>query len=89
MAVKLDDATQVAQRESDPLRVIETATHTASGRVLAVCETSSGTLVLARERTVGVKVGEKRDRKAGTEQVLRRTAELADFAYALDLGLIE
>lgn len=90
MGIALDSARDVAARESDPLREIARATHADSGRVLAVCETATGTLVLARERTVGSKGTDgKRSRENGTEQVLKRTSELADFAYALDAGLIE
>lgn len=57
-------------------------------RTLAVAR-SNGTLVLARERTVG-KVGKdgKRSKENGTEPVFKRTAEIADFGFAVQAGLL-
>jgi len=53
----------------------------------------SGTLILARQHTVGKLIVQddgtrKRDRKSGTEQVWKATADLADIRDARDHGLI-
>lgn len=72
--VSLADAQSAETVAASPVREIARAT--TNGKTLAVCETA-GTLVLMRESTTG--------KKAGT---LRRTARVADFADALDCGLI-
>lgn len=88
-------ARENAARESEPLRVLSRVD--ASGKVLAVCERSGGVLVLARESERGLyaggasaptESGEKRDRENGTERYFKQTAALADFADAVEAGLL-
>jgi hypothetical protein len=82
---------QATARESaattETLREVARVEH--ASKVLAVAEASGGVLVLCREREVGV-VGDdgKRSRENGTEKVLKRTAALADFAHAVEAGLL-
>lgn len=83
----------------ETLREMQRVTHTASENVYAVCERVTGAapypLVLCIEREVGI-LGEpdaetgarKRDRKLGTEKVLKPTADLAHFSHAMDAGLL-
>lgn len=78
MTVSLTDArTRDASRATDPLRVIAGPKQCKNGPTLAVCEDASGTLVLARKSTTGKRKG-----------TLKRTARVADFAHALDAGII-
>lgn len=85
----LEQATTVAERESEPLKELARKSHAASGKVLAVAERAGGTLILCREREQG-KRGEdgKRSRDNGTEKVLKPTSDLADFAHAVESGLL-
>lgn len=94
MSGYLDQARERAEQEQeqDGLTVLEEVS--IAGKVLAVCKTSSGSLVLTRKRTVG-KLGpadaegkRKRDRKLGTEDVHKRTSEVEDIAHAQDAELL-
>jgi hypothetical protein len=80
---------------AEPLRELQR--ESVNGKVLAVCERSGGSLVLARESERGLYPGgankpadasEKRSREHGTEKVLKPTAALADIADALEAGLL-
>jgi hypothetical protein len=87
MAGLLDTALDRVAVEAEPLKEISRASH--AGRVLAVCETPTGTMYLMRERTVGKKGPDgKRAREHGTEKVLKRTCDLADIAAAIKAGLL-
>jgi hypothetical protein len=74
-------------QESEPLRELGRAT--IRGKVLAVCERGDGSMVLARVRERG-KQGEdgKRSRDHGTEEYVKPSALLADFADAVEAGLL-
>lgn len=91
----LSQATQVATRESEPLKELARESH--AGKVLVVCERASGALILARERERGLFADgatkaadetDKRSRDNGTESYLKPTADLADFAHAMEAGLL-
>lgn len=83
-------STDIRERQTETLREVARATHAPTGKVLAVCETSTGEYVLAREREVAGKSADgKRDKDAAKVKVLKRTAYIADFAHALAVGLIE
>jgi hypothetical protein len=77
----LDQARERQTVESEPLRELQRVEH--GGKVLAVCERSGGSLVLARESERGLYPGgankpanasEKRSREHGTERILKPTS---------------
>lgn len=91
MSVNLSSLAEPAQTE--PLR--EIARETVGEKTLAVCERAGGTYVLCIERMKPVadtdgkrpaktETGQPRER----EPVLATTANLADFAAALQSGLV-
>jgi hypothetical protein len=91
----LDQARERQTVESEPLRELQRVS--VSGKVLAVCERSGGALILARESERGLypgglskpaSEGDKRSREHGTEHVLKPTSALADFADAMEAGLL-
>jgi hypothetical protein len=83
----LDEAREQSATESEPLRERDRAEY--NGKTLVVAQRSSGTLVLAREHERGVKGADgKRSADNGTERVLKATSALADFADAVDAGLL-
>lgn len=91
----MDQARERQATESEPLK--ELARESVNGKVLAVCERSGGSLILARESDRGLypgglskpaSEGDKRAREHGTEKLLKPTAALADIADAIDAGLL-
>lgn len=83
------------QAASEPMRELQRVT--VNAKTLAVCERAGGTLVLAREHERGLFPGgnaqpagdaEKRSRDHGTERYMKPTALLADFADAVEAGLL-
>lgn len=87
MGISLNTATEREQDSRESLKIVESAK--VAGKVLAVAEDGSGALVLVREREVGVAGDDgKRSRKNGTERVYKRTASIADFAHAIEAGLL-
>lgn len=86
MGINLANIAAPAQ-DAEPLTIIEQVTH--AGRTLAVAETSTRDLVLVCERERGALGSDgKRSRENGTERYWKRSSRLADFAAALESGLI-
>lgn len=93
IALKSAQERQTEQRET--LRIVESVEH--NGKTIGVAEDASGALVLARnvERTVKrLNADGKREPvldkngKPTRERVWKRSSALADFADAMDAGLI-
>lgn len=86
----LKDATSRETVTAAPLRELARQSH--AGKVLAVCERQGGALILCRERERTVKVNgetlKNADGSAKRESVLKPTAALADFAHAMEAGLL-